>query len=103
MTAIPHGKRSGNSGELTTVIKVSGVILRLAERMRLEPKILGEQFRFSTNCDESIGLGEIAPDEAGGTLAARVSFGSKANSSHSGRVAECLCVQIAPQGSALIY
>jgi hypothetical protein len=37
---------------LTTVDHISGEILRSAKRMRLEPKILGEQFRFSTNCNE---------------------------------------------------
>lgn len=38
--------------DLTTVDQMSREILRLAERMRLEPKILGEPFRFSKNCPD---------------------------------------------------
>ena len=38
--------------DLTTIDNISVEILRLAERMRLEPKILGEPLRFSKNCRE---------------------------------------------------
>lgn len=37
---------------LATIRGTSSEILRMAQRMRLQPKILGEQFRFAKNCRE---------------------------------------------------
>lgn len=37
---------------LFTIDRISREILQLAERMRLEPKVLGEPLRFSKNCGE---------------------------------------------------
>lgn len=38
--------------DLTTIDGTSGEILRMSQRMRLEPKILGESFRFAENCNQ---------------------------------------------------
>ena len=37
---------------LVTIIGTAGEIARVAQRMKLEPRILGEQFRFAKNCRE---------------------------------------------------
>jgi hypothetical protein len=37
---------------LVTIRGTSSEILRMAQRLGLEPKILGESFRFARNCDE---------------------------------------------------
>ena len=42
---------------LATIDGTSGEILRTSQRMRLEPKILGESFRFAENCGEFVRFG----------------------------------------------
>ena len=37
---------------LATIESTSGEVVRMAQRMGLEPKILGESFRFANNCGE---------------------------------------------------